>query len=459
MKIAVASTTRAWFGQMYDSAVRTLDRNIVHDERGAYIRAGDGYTDPWTRDAALNTWGAASLLRPDIARATLLRVCDDLDDGSRLIAQDNQWWDQIVWVIAARDLALTTGDRGLLRTVLEVGGASLEVLHRDRFRPPWGLYAGPALMQDGISGLPTPPATSGEPSSFVLDYPDAHEVMSLSTNVLYVAAYRALDATARDLGDDPGEWAATADRLTSAIREHLTDGTSFGYFRHGAGALVGTLDRHREAAGLALAVLFDVAPAGSAAATLESVGRGPAGAVNVAPHFADRYSDDHPGRHNAICWPMVMGLVGLASASVRDVAGVDRTLEDLQALVEASDGRFDEVYDAVTGAPSGGWQCGFLWDSEPNQTWSATSFLRLVHLGGLGLRVGIDGVRLEPIRPAAGDVVTARGITVGTAVLDITVEPGGESSVRVDGVDVTHAEVHVPGDAVGHRRVHVVVGR
>lgn len=458
MEIAVASTTRAWFGPMYDTAVRTLDRNTVHDERGAYIRAGDGYTDPWTRDAALNSWGAAALLRPDVARSTLLRVCDRLADGRRVIAQDDQWWDQIVWVIAARDLALSTGDRELLRTVLEVGRASLEILHRDRFRPRWGLYAGPALMQDGISGLPTPPATPEEPSSFVLDYPDAHEVMTLSTNVLYVAAYRALDATARDLGDDPGDFASAADRLTSAIREHLGDATSFGYFRHGVGALAGTLDEHREAAGLALAVLFDVAPEDTGARTLDSVGRGPAGAVNVAPHFGDRYSDDHPGRHNAICWPMVMGLVGSASASIRDVAGVDRALEDLRALVEASDGRFDEVYDAVTGAPSGGWQCDFLWDSEPNQTWSATSFLRLVHLGVLGLRAGIDGVRLEPLRPTAGEVLTARGITVGTAVLDVTVEAGEESSVRVDGVDVTHAATHVPGDAVGHRRVHVVVG-
>lgn len=443
---------------MVDTAVRTLDRNIVQDEHGAFIRAGDGYADPWTRDAALNSWGAAALLRPDVARSTLLRVCDRRDDGSTVIAQDSQWWDQIVWVVAARDLALWTGDRELLRTVLRVGRASLEILHRERFRPRWGLYAGPALMQDGISGLPTPPATTDEPTSFVLDSPDAHEVMSLSTNVLYVAAHRALDATARDLGEDPGDAAAAADRLASSIRTHLGDGPSFGYFLHGAGELSGTLDRHREAAGLALATLFGIVPADDGRAVLATVGRGAAGAVNVAPHFADRYSDEHPGRHNAICWPMVMGLVGLASASIGDAAGVDRTLDDLRTLVDHSDGRFDEVYDAMTGLPSGGWQCGFLWDSEPNQTWSATSFLRLVHLGVLGLRVDLDGLRFEPVRPAAGDVVTAHGVPFRGGTLDVTVEAGEHDAVTVDGVDVTGSAIHLRGDVVGLHRVRVVVG-
>ncbi|SBN62429.1 hypothetical protein GA0004736_1331 [Curtobacterium sp. 9128] len=456
MDIHLASTTRPWLGSLYDTAVWTLDRNTVADDRGTYVRAGDGYVDPWTRDAALNSWGAASILRPDAARSTLLRVCETLPDGRRVIAQDEQWWDQVVWVLAARDLAVTTGDADLLRTVLDVGRASLAILDRERFRPRWGLYAGPALMQDGISGLPTPPATTDEPTSFVLDYPDAHEVMTLSTNVLYVAAHRCLAATARDLGEDAGDLDERADRIVHAIREHLGDGDTFGYLVHGTGPTAGTLEHHREAAGLALATVFDVAPEHTRAAVLASIGHGPAGAVNVTPHFADRYSDDHPGRHNAICWPMVMGLTGLAAATVRDTAGVDQTFEDLRALVARSDGRFDEVHDAVTGAPSGGWQCGFHWDSEPNQTWSATSFLRLVHLGALGLRTGLDALRFDPLRPAAGEVVTASGVRFRGATIDLTIEAADRGALSIDGIDVDPAN-GVPGDTTGHHVVHVAV--
>ncbi|MFZ7087254.1 hypothetical protein [Curtobacterium sp. RRHDQ10] len=488
MDVHITSTTRPWLGPLVDTAVRTLDRNVVQDDRGTYIRAGDGYVDPWTRDAALNSWGAAAVLRPDAARATLLRVCERLPDGTLVVAQDDQWWDRMVWVVAARDLALTTGDRTLLRTAFDVGLATFRIQHRERFRPRWGLYAGPALMQDGISGLPTPPATTDEPTSFVLDYPDAHEVMTLSTNVLYVAAARALAATARELagadglggadgpagangpagaggrpgadglaGADPDALDAHADRLVAAIRRHLGDGDTFGAFVHGVGAAAGTLDHHREAAGLALAVLYDVAPPGTAHDVLASVGRGRAGAVNVAPHYADRYSDAHPGRHNAMCWPMVMGLVGLAAAAAGDAAGVARTLDDLRALVDRSGGRFDEVHDARTGEPSGGWQCGFLWDSEPNQTWSATSFLRLVHHGVLGLRADLDGLRLAPLRPAGGEVVTATGVPFRAASIDLTIEAGERDSVSVDGDDVTDRAVHLPTGTTGHHVVRVVV--
>lgn len=452
----VASTTRPWLGPLYDSAVETLDRNVIQDAIGTFIRAGGGYADPWTRDAALNSWGAASILRPDIARATLLRVCDRLPDGRPAVAQDDQWWDQIVWVLAAWDLAATTGDVGFLRTAWNVGRATVEILHRDRFRPPWGLYAGPALMQDGISGLPTPPATSDEPSSFVLDYPEAHEIMALSTNVLYVAAYRCLDDMARALGEDACDFAGQADRLTDAIRRHLADGDTFGYFVHGSGDLAGTLDRHREASGLALAAMFGVAPPGAAAAVLGSVGRGPAGAVNVAPHFADRYSDERPGRHNAMCWPMVMGLVGLASSVTGDAGGATRVLEDFRALVSNSGGRFDEVYDALTGNPSGGWQCGRRWNSEPDQTWSATSFLRLVHFGLLGMRPQAAGLSFRPSRPEH-EIVTALDLPYRDATLDVTVEPGERFSVWVDGRDVTRSDVHVPGDITGHHTVRVTV--
>ncbi|WFR67090.1 hypothetical protein P9139_21570 [Curtobacterium flaccumfaciens] len=294
MHISVDAPHLPWLAALHDNAVATLDRNVVTDQRGTFIRAGAGYPDPWTRDAALNSWGAANLLRPAAARDTLVRVCEEGPDGGHVIAQDDQWWDQIVWVIAAHDHALWTGDRAFLAEAFAIGTASLAILDATRFRPRWGLYAGPALMQDGISGLPTPPATPTETSSFVLDYPDAHEVMSLSTNLVYVAALRSLDAMGTELGGSEAVAAAArfgmrADELVTAVREHLGDGHTFGYFRHGSDAgsdadgTAGTLDTHREAAGLALAALFGAATDPHAA--LRSIARGPFGPVNVGPHF------------------------------------------------------------------------------------------------------------------------------------------------------------------------------
>jgi len=450
-----------WLTELYALARDTLARNVVRDDAGTFVRAGGGYPDPWTRDAALNCWGAANLLRPDDARATLLRVCEQTPDGRLVVAQDDQWWDQIVWVLAAADHAWSCGDPGFLATVWEVGTASLEILHRERFRPRWGLYAGPGLMQDGISGLPVGPATTDEASSFVLDYPDAHEIMTLSTNALYLAALRRLAETAAALGHDGAALDAQADALAAAIDEHLRDGDTYGYFLHGSGPRAGTLDRHREAAGLALAVVVGLVPPDRAEKVVATVGAGPAGVVNVAPHF-DRYDDARPGRHNAMCWPMAMGLVGLACATAGDRAGVVRCLEDLRALVRAGGGRFDEVYDPATGRPHGGWQCGRVWPSEPDQTWSATSLLRLVHYGLVGLDPSADGLRLVPLPLEVGETVELCGLPYGAATLDVTLRGAGDAGtrpvVRVDGVDVSAGAVHVPADAVGSHRVDVVVG-
>ncbi|MFC8596794.1 hypothetical protein [Isoptericola sp. NPDC057191] len=461
MTTTVGASSMPWLSELYALAQDTLARNVVHDDAGPFIRAGGGYPEPWTRDAALNCWGAASLLRPQDARATLLRVCERTADGRLVIAQDDQWWDQVVWVLAAADHAWAADDPEFLEVVWEVGSASLDILHRERFRPRWGLYAGPGLMQDGISGLPVGPATADEPSSFVLDYPDAHEIMTLSTNVVYVLALRRLVAVAGRLGHDGSGLDARADALAAAIEEHLRDGDTYGYFLHGSGPRAGTLDHHREAAGLALVVVGGLVPPERVPAVLASVGRGPAGVVNVAGHF-ERYDDARPGRHNAMCWPMVMGLAGLASATAGDRAGVVQCLEDFRAAVRASGGRFDELYDPSTGAPHGGWQCGRVWPSEPDQTWSATSLLRLVHQGVVGLEPSAEGLRLAPLPLTAGETVELRGLPYGAATLDITLrggEPGdGHPVVLVDGTDVSGHGVHVPAGAVGTHRVDVLVG-
>lgn len=112
----------------FDSALDTLARNIVPgrtpQEPGLFIRAGAGYTEPWTRDAAINAWQAASLLVPHVARDTLLMVCDP--DGSR-VAQDDQWWDQVIWIAAAWQHVLVTGDEEFLRTAATIGQGSTGV--------------------------------------------------------------------------------------------------------------------------------------------------------------------------------------------------------------------------------------------------------------------------------------------------------------------------------------------
>ena len=57
-----------------------------------------GYCEPWTRDAAINTYNAGALLFPDIAKDTLLSVLKSAD-GQIMIG--GEYWDSIIWVWAA----------------------------------------------------------------------------------------------------------------------------------------------------------------------------------------------------------------------------------------------------------------------------------------------------------------------------------------------------------------------
>jgi glycogen debranching enzyme len=433
---------------MYEAALHNvLDINTVAGRNAGeppyFVRAGGGYSEPWTRDASINAWGVVSVLRPDVARDTLLMVCGRQPDGRRIIAQDDQWWDQIIWVIAAWQHYLVSGDREFLTESYQIGLDSLEVLNHTRFRKRYGLYAGGAFMQDGISGYPQPPNDPAGTSSFVLDYPAAHEIMCLSTNAIYVGAMRSLARMADLLGGDPAGLRAAADRLSGAINERLwiEEAGHYGYFLHGDG----TLDRHQEAAGLALAVAFGIADAARADRVFAATHRSRYGVVNVWPHFAERYSDDIPGRHNVMCWPMVMGLFGDAAALAGRADVVVETVRNFEAL-----GGFSELYNPVTGAVYGGWQCGRQWASQPDQTWSATAFLRLVHNGLIGIRYGVDGISFAP--SAGGLRLT--DFPYRAASLDITVDGPGEkvTAVEVDGA-ATHGAI--PPDLTRRHRVAV----
>ncbi|RYG70021.1 hypothetical protein EON80_08690, partial [bacterium] len=101
-------------GKAYQGALDNLlrvntvtDTNKRHNKAGLmspdarFIKAGGGYDEPWTRDASINSWNAASLLEPTVARNTLWAVCQKQADGSVVLQRDDQWWDKVIWITAA----------------------------------------------------------------------------------------------------------------------------------------------------------------------------------------------------------------------------------------------------------------------------------------------------------------------------------------------------------------------
>ena len=172
-------------GKAYDAALDNLlhintvpDTKHEHDKAGlmvtppgTFVRAGGGYAEPWTRDASLNSWNAASLLEPVVAQNTLWAVCQKTDDGRIVLQRDTQWWDKVIWITAAWNHYKVTGDRTFLATSYGVAQDELALMRREHYSSAYGLFQGPAFFADGIAGYPEPEYDPKFGSGFVLDHP------------------------------------------------------------------------------------------------------------------------------------------------------------------------------------------------------------------------------------------------------------------------------------------------
>lgn len=429
---------------------------------GVFVRAGRAYSPPqrWTRDNAVNAWNAASLLGPVVGANALWAAVDRQSDGSLIIAQDTQWWDHIIWVVAAWNHYAITGDRAFLAHAYEASVNSLEARRKKNFNTRYALFEGPGFMNDGIAGYSVPPDSLTGRSGFVLSYPGTADMMVLSTNCEYYGAYQALASMADELERNAEALAyrSAGKALREAINLHLwrQDAGTYAYFIHGSDSRAGQLDNSQEGGGLAFAVLFGVADTAQIGKLLANAHWQPHGIVNVWPHFP-RYSDERPGRHNVMVWPMVHSMFGHAAAVGGRVDLFGRAVTQLANLVTSSDNSFYELYNSITGAPDGGWQVDRQWRSQPDQAWSATGYLRLICSGLFGLNFAPDQLTIGPALPPGWGPVALRGLRYRDMTLDIELTGAGKR-IRSSTVDGQNRPPRIPADRRGPHTIRVQLG-
>ena len=459
-------------GTAYQAALENLlrtntvpDLTRAHDASGLltgdpafFIQAGGGYDQPWTRDASLNSWNAASLLEPDAARNTLWAVCQRDAGGALTIQKDSQWWDEVIWLTGAWNHYAVTGDRAFLTAAYGVAQEALARMRREHYSAEHGLFQGPAFFTDGIAGYPEPEYEPKNPSAFVLDNHYTDKIMVLSTNCVYYNACKCASQMATELGRPASEakqYDLAANALKIAINKNLwmPEKSTYGFFVHGAGPLAGRVYPSQEGIGLSFAIMFGVASPAQAKSVLENAYRSPHGITAQWPHFP-RFDDAHPGRHNGIVWPLVNGMFACAAAKAGRTDLFQSETEDAAALAAGSGHRFFEIYNAQTGVPDGGWQSGHQWDSQPDQTWSATAYLRMIHSGLFGLTFTPNALSFAPTLPAGWGPVTLSGVRYRKAVLSIVLQGRGSHIAKFlyDGKPL--AEPAVPSQAAG---THVIV--
>ncbi len=447
--------SQALFGTAYQEALDNLlrtntigydakyDKSGLLDPATGIVRAGGGYNQPWTRDASINSWNATSLLSPALARNTLWAVVDKDAGGALRVQQDDQQWDQVVWATAAWHHYLVTGDTAFLDNAYRATANTLAIREHATtagFNAKYGLFTGASFFNDGIAGYPAPPADATESvSTGSMPWPGVASGMYLSTNEVYYAAYVNAANMAEKLrrpGAEIAGYRTRANALKTAINDHFWNAKT-GLYDYQLLA-DGSRGAYQEGTGLAFALLFGVANPAQARSIVANARELTWGMPDTFPNWA-RYSDAQPGRHNAIVWPLVQGLWAKALAGQGNQSAFAAEVARLAKLAGGNSGYW-EIYNGGTGVVDGGYQrlgdtVKFHWGSEPDQTWSATAFLDMIHTGLFGLTFTDRGLVFAPDLPAGWGDVTLRNLHYRDATLTIALRGAGTKvgSFTIDG--------------------------
>lgn len=413
--------------QVYETALRDIQSNIklylggvLLSPKAVFI-AGEGYREPWTRDAAINVWNGLGLFAPEISKNTLMSVLKK--DGEKLLA-GGEYWDAIIWVTGAYAYYLFTGDEKFKSVLTEVAVNSLEYFENTEFDEKKNLFRGGACYGDGVSAYPdfyAASKTSGI-KDFVKDFPqyksdrgEGNPMMTLSTNCLYHNAYKIAAKLT-----NKGEYEEKAEKLKTSINNHFWNEKK-GNYNYIVDVFGGS--QQTEGLGVSFALLFNVASEEQAKKIVRNTYVSKQGVPCLYPEY-ERYKPYGIGRHCGTVWSHINAFWGDAVMKY-DIKAFEF---ECRALINRvlKDGCFREINHPETGKPYGGvqeWKGKIVgWKSECRQLWCATGYLKLIFKDLLGLGFTENGLAIRPVKTKLCKEISVTGIKYRNAEINITVK-------------------------------------
>ena len=471
--------------------------NVIHYKSGLLekpapcLSAGLSYPDPWTRDSAFNTWSGAGAIIPEVMKNTLLSCltrgdasagmgegCNDVAGSevpSGVLSISGQYWDRVIWAIGAWAFYCQNGDREFLALALEAVRNSLPYLEENEWDGEKQLFRGGACIADGLGAYGD--IYSNVKDSGIYQWPENNPdkrhpkgaglpLMALSSNCLYAEAYRLASLMAVELGLEPdSRWEGMRKKVIEGIQANLWDSEG-GFFRVYTDPWGGSGPR-QECLGNCFALLFGIATGEQRALIVKNQPFLAYGPPAVWPDFPRYAKADVPiqhcplGRpdiaaenlvlsqfpnirnglagHGGMVWPLMMGIHG--DAVLREGRGdlFDQELK-LMAEIFCRAVQSPEIIHPECGAPGGAVvEASGTADTIDRavscyrQTWSATSYLRMILHGILGLEFLPQGLRFHPRLPEGMERVELFGMPWRDALLHIEVKTSPFGQITLDG--------------------------
>ena len=500
---AVPMPKKRW-ADISAQAVKIAGTSEVIPSRMPILGAGLDYV-LFQYDTGIHAWDGTGFLQSEAMTGGLLATLLLDKDGGLLCGRGGSI-EGMLWTVGAWSHYLITGSRPFLKVALSATLATLDHYERYEFDAEKNLFRGPALGGDGISNYPDVWAQSmpgvGHISKWPEHNPDKKVAVgfglpmhALSTQCSIYEGYVLAASMQRELGLPVDKsLQERAARLKAAINKH--------FWRKDAGIYRYLVDPfggcdQQEGTGIAYAVLFGIASQEQVQRIFGSVHIDPQGIPWIWPVYP-RYvsSDPYKVASRSNIWPFVNG----SWSSVATMSGrMDLFALELKKAADRAcrDNQFAEQYHPVTGEIYGGIQEGRtgrkgaglaafiaarlggtgeptpeaiaklfpavegkeginLWQSCGRNTFSSTSYIRMVLQGLCGIKLDTEGMTFQPTVPKGMSPVAVYELPYRQAELEIHITGEGQKVMKmtINGKEAAK----IPTTAKGKQVVEIQMG-
>lgn len=408
-----------------------LDEMVNAVEPDTTLRTGKEWAGVWTRDVSYSIILSMCYMQPEASMISLMKKVNPSGQIIQDTGSGGAWpisTDRMIWVVAAYEIYKATGDRQWLEQVYPV---ALRSIRKDMatVMSPRGLIKGETSFIDWREQ----------------SYPkwmqtvDISQSEAMGTNVLYAAALNACAQMADILGQrkEAARLKADADALTDAINKYfwLDDKGYYGMYTYGRDHKI--MNPRAETLGLALSILYDIAPAERQKSISTNNPHTPYGPAIFYPQISDM-----PSYHNNALWPFVASYWTLAQAKAGNEAG---TMEGIGSV-------FRPAALFATNKENFNLDNGDYYTelNSSNMLWSLAGNIAITTRVLFGIHFEKDGLLISPFVPKALEGTrTLDNFNYRGATLNITVNGYGANVAKI----TVNGKEYAPGKTIPAKRL------